>query len=133
MDSEFQGLRLGQDYLIAERFNGESGLNKIKFNARYIARVEVAEGIYHCFGKITQRKYTQELKLPSSDHVVNTNYPNLVIITSLKEGSFNVEGKEITTNPENRPILVGFDDSKMVDANTEMCHRLMSRLEEAIV
>ena len=133
-------LIFGKDYAIAERFydSGYKGNMKrkvlqIKFDVKYLAKLETAKGIYHCFGRIVHCAHVHHCYLPSEKRFEDHKYPDRVGIDALREGDFRVLGKEVITNPDAKVVLVMFEDHGIpgvspVDANSEMCRNLISKL-----
>ncbi len=119
-------LKLGEDYHIVE--------NRIRYDAKYLARMGSLKGVYHCFGRITQQQGTSTYFLPSFNEVRETRSPDAVTIISLKEGSFSVSGRNVIMNPESKPTLAGFEDfgrKISTDANADICRKLIPILAEA--
>ncbi|MBS3090973.1 hypothetical protein J4217_00815 [Candidatus Pacearchaeota archaeon] len=121
-------LKFGKEYKIVSL--------GLRYDRIYLARVEGAEGEYHCFAGITDREH----KLPRihNSKIVPDEYerfPDRVMIEAIKEGDFMIKGLEIVVKSKARTILVGFEHlscgvTSPMGANAEMCLRLMKILKK---
>ena len=115
-------LKFGVKYEIVD-----SGL---RYDRTYLAKLEIPQGVYHCFAALTQKEHSLPVFRDGRPVPGEYNrFPDLFIVKSIKEGDFKVKGLEIIVKPKAKTILVGFEhlscgNAPPRDGNAEMCLRL---------
>lgn len=124
-------LKFGEKYNILR-----SGLI---YERTYLAKLESAQGTYHCFAGVTGREHdmpvTHDGKIVKGEY---NRFPDLVIVESIKNEDFRVKGLEVIVKPKAKTILASFEhfsaggkvSLRPQDANAEMCLRLMNILDK---
>lgn len=120
-------LEFGTKYIIVD--------SRLKYDSTYLARLESSQGRYHCFARITDEEHKQQLFHDGQPTGKYASFPARVMIDSIREGDFSINGLKIIVKPRAKVVLVGFEhqsvgeSKKARDSNGEMCLRLMKLLK----